>query len=334
MILSLRRAEYSILEICLPAQKPAPFGVLLIDPESDRVYQRFREDVAPDADDAEVLAALPDDLAAKAREMGGETLLAWFEDSLSNTLRISDRRVHGGALFRERARPALRTNMSRERSARARQGGSLRHARPAVFAAGGGGPLRPGYGSGTGGLGERAFRRASRPGDLRRPCDRPLHGARDSRRQHRDFPRVRRPARARGNACWCGAAGASGDGGEFTVKVYESEKTHCRKRAGSTIASASSPSTPNTPSSNSTTTPSTACSVSWSRYSAPTKCSGAADYARAVCSAVSAAKLSCPRARSKSTRMVCPSCTSPESRRRASGVSISFWMARFSGRAP
>src|SRR5690242_8662268 len=91
MILSLRRAEYSILEICLPAQKPAPFGVLLIDPESDHVYQRFREDVAPDPDDSEVLAALPEDLAAKAREMGGEKLLAWFEDSLSNTLRISDR---------------------------------------------------------------------------------------------------------------------------------------------------------------------------------------------------------------------------------------------------
>jgi SOS-response transcriptional repressor LexA len=92
MILSLRRAEYSILEICLPAQKPTPFGILLLDPQSDRVYQRFRADAAPSAEDADVLALLPEDLAAKAREMGGERLLAWFEDSLSNTLRITDRR--------------------------------------------------------------------------------------------------------------------------------------------------------------------------------------------------------------------------------------------------
>jgi SOS-response transcriptional repressor LexA len=92
MILSLRRAEYSVLEICLPAQPPTPFGVLLVDPQSDRVYQRFREDVAPGVEDAEVLALLPEDLAAKAEELGGARLLAWFEDSLSNTLRISDRR--------------------------------------------------------------------------------------------------------------------------------------------------------------------------------------------------------------------------------------------------
>ncbi len=92
MLLTLRRAEYSILEVCLPSQKPVPFGILLVDRESDRVYPRLREDITADPDDAEVLGLLPVDLAAKAAEMGGERLLAWFEDSLSNTVRITDRR--------------------------------------------------------------------------------------------------------------------------------------------------------------------------------------------------------------------------------------------------
>jgi SOS-response transcriptional repressor LexA len=88
---AVSKAEYSLIELCLPAGKPAPFGVLLFDPQSDRVYQRFREDVPADPDDAEVLALVPEDLEAKAREMGGERLLAYFEDTLSNTLRVSDR---------------------------------------------------------------------------------------------------------------------------------------------------------------------------------------------------------------------------------------------------
>jgi len=88
-----RKAEYSVFEVCLPARKPLPFGVLLLDPLSDRVYQRFREDLPADSGDADVLALLPADIAAKARQMGGERLLTYCEDTLSNTLRISNRRA-------------------------------------------------------------------------------------------------------------------------------------------------------------------------------------------------------------------------------------------------
>jgi SOS-response transcriptional repressor LexA len=88
----VRKAEYSLLEVCLPSRKPLPFGVLLRDPLSDRVYQRFRDDVPADSGDAGDLALLPADIEAKARELGGESLLAHFEDSLSNVLRVSDRR--------------------------------------------------------------------------------------------------------------------------------------------------------------------------------------------------------------------------------------------------
>jgi len=90
---SLRRAEFSVLEVCLPARKAVPLGVLLFDPQSDRLYQRFRDDPAADPEDAELLALLPDDLEQKARELGGERMLAQFEDTLSNALRITDRRA-------------------------------------------------------------------------------------------------------------------------------------------------------------------------------------------------------------------------------------------------
>ncbi len=93
MILSLSRAEYSVVEVCLPGRKPMPFGILLLDPETDRVYLRFRDLEGASADDAEVLALVPEDLEAKAREMGGARLLAWLEDTLSGTLRVTDRRT-------------------------------------------------------------------------------------------------------------------------------------------------------------------------------------------------------------------------------------------------
>ena len=90
---SLRRAEFSLLEVCLPARKIVPLGVLLFDPQSDRLYQRFRDDPPADPEDAELLSLLPGDLEQKARELGGERLLAQFEDTLSNTLRLTDRRA-------------------------------------------------------------------------------------------------------------------------------------------------------------------------------------------------------------------------------------------------
>jgi phage repressor protein C with HTH and peptisase S24 domain len=92
-MLATRRAEYSILELCLPGRPAEKFGVLLVDPAADSVYQKLRAENGGEPEDSEVLAALSEDLAAKAREMGAAQLLELFEDSLSNTLRISDRRA-------------------------------------------------------------------------------------------------------------------------------------------------------------------------------------------------------------------------------------------------
>jgi phage repressor protein C with HTH and peptisase S24 domain len=92
-MLATRRAEYSILEVCLPGRPAEKFGVLLLDPATDSVYQKLRQENGGEPEDSEVLAALSEDLAAKAREMGAAQLLELFEDSLSNTLRIGDRRA-------------------------------------------------------------------------------------------------------------------------------------------------------------------------------------------------------------------------------------------------
>jgi len=86
-------ARYSLLTIELPGQDPASAGVLLEDPAADRLHVRLQRDwdrVAPD--EFEVLSALEDDLASKAAEMGAAKLLANLEDTLSNTLRVMDRR--------------------------------------------------------------------------------------------------------------------------------------------------------------------------------------------------------------------------------------------------
>ncbi len=80
-----RRAQFSVLGFA-----GAPAGLLLIDTRSGALYERFRPAVQTEDDDLYDL--LPEDLAAKAREIGAERLLDLFEDTLSNTLTITDRR--------------------------------------------------------------------------------------------------------------------------------------------------------------------------------------------------------------------------------------------------
>jgi hypothetical protein len=98
-----RRACWSLLEVARPGRRPVPFGILLIDAETDRATHRFCEpDSFDDLDetDAEYVAQLHDDLCGKVLEMGGARLLDHLEDSLSHFLRISDRTAmayHGDA---------------------------------------------------------------------------------------------------------------------------------------------------------------------------------------------------------------------------------------------
>ncbi len=92
-------AKLSILESRTPSpwmRPPGPTvaaGVLLEDPAADRLYLRLRRDWEEIAgEEAGVLSALEFDLAAKAAEMGASRLLGYLEDTLSNFLRIGERR--------------------------------------------------------------------------------------------------------------------------------------------------------------------------------------------------------------------------------------------------
>jgi phage repressor protein C with HTH and peptisase S24 domain len=86
-------ARYSLLTVELPGQETITAGVLLEDPATDRVHIRLRRDwerLAPE--EAEVLAFLEDDLLARAAEEGAAKFFVRLEDTLSNTIRVSDRR--------------------------------------------------------------------------------------------------------------------------------------------------------------------------------------------------------------------------------------------------
>jgi SOS-response transcriptional repressor LexA len=81
-----------ILTLELPGAGRINAGVLLEDPSTDRLWVRLRrdwEEFVPE--EAEVLAAMEYDLLAKAEEMGATQLLGYLEDTLSNTLLVTDR---------------------------------------------------------------------------------------------------------------------------------------------------------------------------------------------------------------------------------------------------
>jgi SOS-response transcriptional repressor LexA len=89
-----RTGVYAVLEAALPARAPRHIGVLLIDSSSGRGWLKLRgcyDDIA-EPEDAEVFDALEDDLRARMAQDGASALLDWMEDTLSNVLRITDRR--------------------------------------------------------------------------------------------------------------------------------------------------------------------------------------------------------------------------------------------------
>src|SRR6516164_9122935 len=90
-----REGTYVFLEAVLPERPAQNIGVLLFDLESDRAWLRMRGDYTElaDLDDAEVLEALEQDIQERLAEMGAAACLAWLEDTLSNVLRVSDRRT-------------------------------------------------------------------------------------------------------------------------------------------------------------------------------------------------------------------------------------------------
>jgi phage repressor protein C with HTH and peptisase S24 domain len=110
-----KRAEYSLLLADLPGRSPETIGVLLLDPAANTLHVRLRRDWGEVAspEDAEVLAALEDDLISQARERGGAAVLDFLENVASQSLRVTDRDAVTvrsfdktlGELYREHVRP-------------------------------------------------------------------------------------------------------------------------------------------------------------------------------------------------------------------------------------
>jgi len=86
--------EYSLVEAALPEQLPHTAGVFLYDPLTRRLEPRLRRDWAHIAggQDAEVLSDLESDFRRKIDDAGAVGFLAWMEDTLSNLVRVSERR--------------------------------------------------------------------------------------------------------------------------------------------------------------------------------------------------------------------------------------------------
>ena len=89
---SLHRGRFAILSIALPGRRREPAGVVLWDQTSGEAATRFRRDfhLISDEEDLEVMIALERDLDVKLREMGPEVFLTWAEDTLSNTITMSN----------------------------------------------------------------------------------------------------------------------------------------------------------------------------------------------------------------------------------------------------
>jgi phage repressor protein C with HTH and peptisase S24 domain len=88
-----RPGEFSLLVSQLPERGLETIGVLLLDPKTGVLYVRLRRDweAIASEEDAEVLAALEDDLLLQAREQGGTAVLDYLESNASQSIRVTDR---------------------------------------------------------------------------------------------------------------------------------------------------------------------------------------------------------------------------------------------------
>src|SRR5579859_4799436 len=88
-----REGSYVILEAALPESGTHNIGVFLVDPDSGRSWLRMRDRFDDLTDDSEVLDALAQHIQDCVSENGAEAWLQSMEDSLSNVLRMSERRA-------------------------------------------------------------------------------------------------------------------------------------------------------------------------------------------------------------------------------------------------
>jgi phage repressor protein C with HTH and peptisase S24 domain len=91
--LQTRIGRYAVLEAEFAPVGLRSIGILLEDPETNRLHLRLRRDFdsLSEDEDAEVFRALGADLAAKASELGAAGLFEYLESTLSGSLRITDR---------------------------------------------------------------------------------------------------------------------------------------------------------------------------------------------------------------------------------------------------
>ena len=84
-------AEFVVLEYAAGSRR-VPIALLLLD-ETDRLRIRQRDDLASfvEPDDVEVLDLILTELQGEAARRSGSEILRGYEDTLSNTLQISDR---------------------------------------------------------------------------------------------------------------------------------------------------------------------------------------------------------------------------------------------------
>lgn len=86
-------AEFSILHFAEPGGPLVPIGVLLFDTARDELLVQCRNDWDRfSEEDAGVLRPWTESLIQLGREFGAGALLNLLEESLSNSIRISDRR--------------------------------------------------------------------------------------------------------------------------------------------------------------------------------------------------------------------------------------------------
>jgi len=109
-----RSGEYCVLTTHLPGQRQEAIGVLLLDPQDDVLHVQLRRDWRSIAqeDDVEILEELENDLQFKARELGGEALLAHLEAEASWTVQLSQRNTISVTDFERTLRRLYREHVS------------------------------------------------------------------------------------------------------------------------------------------------------------------------------------------------------------------------------
>ena len=90
----LTTLQFSLLQWTTPGSSPRNIGVFLYDSSSGSLSWRFIDEwtkITTSTEDYELLALLSEHFAEMAAEMGPELFLTHLEDTLSNTLRITNR---------------------------------------------------------------------------------------------------------------------------------------------------------------------------------------------------------------------------------------------------